>query len=91
MGEIVFRSAQRSVVVCGIMKFEVSAAEILNDSLKINVKHKTGKLKPAIVFLKSLASEAIIKFHQTILPQIEKRSGKILSFDGKPMKHAGVN
>ena len=44
IGEIIFRSAQRAGVVSGMRRSEVSAAEMVQESLKIAVfSHKTGK------------------------------------------------
>ena len=55
IGEIIFRSAQRSGVVIGMKTSEVANAKIESGLMKIIVyKHKTGKLKPAVVFLEKL-------------------------------------
>ena len=96
IGEIIFRSAQRAGVVCGMRRSEVSAAEMVQECLKIAVfSHKTGKLKPAVVFLEKLASKAILQFQNNVLGQIDLRTKKgteqfFVSFNGAPIKHAGV-
>ena len=66
VGEIIFRSAQRAGIVCGIRRSEVSAAEMVQESLNITVfNYKTGKLKPAVVFLEKLSSKAILNSKTT--------------------------
>ena len=51
IGEIIFRNAQRSGVILGMKNSEVNNVQLQGDKLKIIVyHHKTGKLKPAVIF-----------------------------------------
>ena len=97
IGEVIFRSAQRSGVVHGIKKNEVVNAEIhTNSNTKIIVfEHKTGKLRPAVVFLEKTAATAFAKFLENILPQVDLEINDIkgpffISYNGKKINHAGV-
>ena len=60
----------------GMRISEVENSEICGNIRKITVfHHKTGKTKPAVIFLDKLASKAKMDFKDTILPQIDS-SGK---------------
>ena len=93
IGEIIFRSAQRSGVVIGMKTSEVANAKIESGLMKIIVyKHKTGKLKPAVVFLEKLATKAFQNFLNNVLPRINCKNDDnfFLSFMGKRITHEGV-
>ena len=95
IGEIVFRSAQRSGVVSGMRKNEVITALEQDSQGKIVVfEHKTGKLRPGVVFLESLATVAFRNYLQVILPQIDRSTDSngpfIISYNGKKIDHAGI-
>ena len=75
IGGIVYRSAQRVGVVHGLRKVEVANAQMQNEHLKLIIyQYKTGKLKPAIVYLEKLSSQAFLNFLNTIIPIIDKGS-----------------
>ena len=63
------------------------------NKLKIIVyHHKTGKLKPAVVFLESNAYEALMTFRKVILPQIgatEEDGPFFVSFKGEKIAMPG--
>ena len=60
IGEVIFCSAQRSGVVHEIKKSEIQNAAEQNLYAKIIVyKHKTGKLRPAVVFLEKTVATAL--------------------------------
>ena len=95
IGEIVFRSAQRSGVVSGMRKSEVITALEQDSQGKIVVfEHKTGKLRPAVVFLETLATAAFQNYLKEILPQIDKSTDSngpfFISYNGTKINHAGI-
>ena len=95
IGEVIYRSAQRSGVIHGMKKEEVANAKFHGENLKIIVyEHKNGKLKPAVVFLEKLASEAFIKFLKYILPKIETPFDLdgpfFISYNGNKISHQGI-
>ena len=63
IGEIVLRNAQRTGVVCGMRVSEVENGERVG-KMKYKVvvfEHKTGKIKPAVLFLDRLATDALLR------------------------------
>ena len=96
IGEIIFRNAQRSGVACGIMISEVDAAKQQGETMRITIyNHKTGKIKPAVIFFENLAGKALSNFRSVILskmglldPEIDKNL--FLSTNGNKLTHAGV-
>ena len=62
--------------------------------LKIVVhNHKTGKIKPAVLFMKDIAKQAMLNFKEVILPKVsceESQDHYFLSYNGKIITHAGV-
>ena len=94
IGEVIFRSAQRSGVVLGVRKVEVQNAKCQENKLKIIVyDHKTGKRKPAVVFLEEQASIAFKIFLENFLPQVENNNNInehfFISFKGNKITHEG--
>ena len=93
IGEIVYRSAQRVGVAHGLRKVEVANAQMQNEQLII-YQHKTGKLKPAIVYLEKLSSQAFLNFFNTIIPIKDKGSEinwpLFISEFGKKMTHTAI-
>ena len=58
--EVILRNSQRAGVVIGLRASEVDSAKS-GEILKIVVhNHKTGKIKPAVLFMKNIAKEAML-------------------------------
>ena len=76
----------------GMKVAEVENGETIDGLLKIIVyMHKTGKIKPAVVFLEKKATQAYKMFLEKILPQIDKENDHFfISFKGKKITHEGV-
>ena len=96
IGEIIYRNAQRTGVATGMKISEVEDSEMCGNIRKIKVfQHKTGKTKPAVVFLDELASKAMMHFKDEILRQIDSlgKSGEeyiFVSFEGNKITSQGV-
>ena len=72
IGEIVLKNAQWTGVVCGMKVSEVASGERVGEmKYKVVVfEHKTGKIKPAVIFFDRLANNALLCYKDVILPQI---------------------
>ena len=85
---------KRTGVVLGMRRSEVQVAAWQSNLLKITVyEHKTGRVKPATIFLEKMAGDAIIKFSKEILPKIAKNNDDynfFLSFNGKNITQDGL-
>ena len=78
----------------GVRKVEVQNAKCQENKLKIIVyDHKTGKRKPAVVFLEEQASIAFKIFLENFLPQVENNNNInehfFISFKGNKITHEG--
>ena len=67
-------------MVHGLREVEVANARMQNEHLQLIIyEHKTGKLKPAVVYLEKLSSQALLNFLITIIPMgIVKLMGHFL-------------
>ena len=62
-------------MVHGLRKVEMDNARMQYEHLKLIIyEHKTGKLKPAIVYLERPSSQAFLNFLNTIIPIIDSSS-----------------
>ena len=93
IGEVILRNSQRAGVAIGLRTSEVNTKESDN-ILKIVVHdHKTSKIKPAVIFMKTIAKEAMLNFKKHILPKVATEDSKdhyFLSHKGKIITHTGV-
>ena len=94
IGEIIFRNSQRAGVAIGLRTSEVKSGKSNGDVLKIVVhEHKTGKIKPAVIFMEESAKEAILSFEEHIRPQMANSKSKdyfFISHIGNIIKHEGI-
>ena len=66
IGEIIYRSAQRSGVVIGMKTTEVENGETIDGLFKIiDYTHKTGKITPAVVILERKSLQNVFREDST--------------------------